>query len=96
MKYQVVMVDAWADEGGWTWNNSHFLFSFSSKAIDIKRVFLRKLRKFLNDGVQTISGIREHIDLGKGWFYVGDYGDVLELRNRKDHCPCYACIHEMV
>jgi len=93
--FSVVSIDAWADgDGGWTWNESHRLFQFRSDAEDIKRMFLNRLRKFLHDGIPTVSGIRQHVDLGKGWYYVTDDWDVMEIRSRKDHCPWYACIRE--
>ena len=93
-KFKVVSIDAWADEDGWTWNESHTLFTFRSSAGDLKRTFLARLRTFLANGVQTIGGLPQHIDLGKGWFYVDDDWNIMELRARKDHRPFYACIRE--
>ncbi len=94
--FSVHSIDAWADdsEGGWTWNQSYKLFEFRTTALDLKRAFLKRLRKFLKDGVPTVAGIREHVDLGRGWFYVTDDWDVMELCRRKDCCPIYACIRE--
>lgn len=93
--FKVVSIDAWAEgEAGWTWNDTHTLFEFRSDALDVKRTFLKRLRKFLNDGVPTISGIREHHDLGRGWYYVTDDWEIMELRRRNDDCPCFACIRE--
>lgn len=93
--YQVVQVDAWADgENGWTWNDQYKLFQFRSNSGNLKRTFVTRLRKFLADGVQTVSGIKEHFDLGRGWYYVTDDWDVMELRNRWTDKPLYACIRE--
>ena len=93
-KFKVVSIDAWADDVGWTWNDSHMLFTFRSSASDLKRTFLARLRTFLANGVPTIGGLCQHIDLGRGWFYVDDNLDIMELRARKDHRPFYACIRE--
>ena len=93
-KFKVVSIDAWADDVGWTWNESHTLFTFRSSASDLKRTFLARLRTFLANGVPTIGGLCQHIDLGKGWFYVYNNLDIMELRARKDHRPFYACIRE--
>ena len=93
-KFRVVSIDAWADGDGWTWNESHTLFTFRSTASDLKRIFLSRLRTFLANGVPTIGGLRQYVDLGKGWYYVDDDWDLMELRTRKDHKPCYACIRE--
>lgn len=93
--FKVVQIDARAEgECGWTWNSEYPLFEFRSDALDVKRTFLRRLRKFLSDGVPTISGIRERVDLGRGWYYVRDYLDIIEVRRRCDDCPYYACIRE--
>ena len=93
-KFKVVLIDALADGYGWTWDDSHTLFTFRSSAGDLKRTFLARLRTFLANGMQTIGGLPQHIDLGKGWFYVDDDWDIMELRARKDHQPFYACIRE--
>ena len=93
-KFKVVLIDALADGDGWTWNESHTLFTFRSSAGDLKRTCLARLRTCLASGVQTIGGLPQHIDLGKGWFYVDDDWDIMELRARKDHQPFYACIRE--
>lgn len=91
--FEVVAIDAWAEgEREWTWNNKYLLFKFRSDALDVKRTFLRRLRKFLGNGVPTISGIREYIDLGRGWYYVTDDWNIIEVRRRSDDCPFYACI----
>ena len=93
--YKVVQVDAWADgEYGWDWNNEYKLFQFRSNAENLKRAFVTRLRKFLADGVPTISGIKEHIDLGRGWYYITNDWDVMELRRRGTDEPVYACIRE--
>ena len=86
-KFKVVSIDALADGDGWTWDDSHTLFTFRSSAGDMKRTFLA-------NGVPTIGGLCQHIDLGRGWFYVDDNLDIMELRARKDHRPFYACIRE--
>jgi hypothetical protein len=89
--FQVVAINAWAEPGGWTWNDQNKLFQFRSNANNIKRAFVTRLRRFLADGVVTISGMREHIDIGRGWYYLSDDGCVVELRSRKDHEPLYGC-----
>lgn len=93
--FRVVSIDAWSEgEYGWSWNNEYPLFEFRSDALDVKRTFLRRLRKFLSDGVPTISGLKDYVDLGRGWYYVTDDWEIMELRRRSDDCPCYACIRD--
>lgn len=91
--FEVVQIDAWAEgEDGWTWNNQYKLFQFRTESLDVKRVFLRRLRNFLAEGVPTISGIREYADLGRGWYYVDGDWSMLELKKRCNDEPVYACI----
>ncbi len=93
--FSVWCIDALAEgETGWSWNDRHHLFEFRTNALDVKRVFLKKLRKFLSDGVRTIAGFRQHIDLGRGWYYIDGDWDIIELRKRFNHEPVYACIRE--
>lgn len=94
--FSVWWIDAWAEgEDGWTWNDKHKLFEFRSDAKDIKRVFLKKLRAHLANGVPTIAGYKQHIDLGRGWYYVDEGWYCLELRKKCNDEPKYACIREM-
>ena len=91
--FKVVQIDAWADAGGgWTWNQSFDLFEFRTDSGDVRRVFAKRLRDFLANGVRNAFGMRQHIDLGRGWYrFDGDW-DIIELCRRKDMCPFYACI----
>lgn len=91
--FEVIQIDACAEgEDEWTWNNQYKLFQFRTESLDVKRVFLRRLRKFLAEGVATISGIREYADLGIGWYYVDGDWNMLELKKRCNDEPVYACI----
>ena len=93
--YSVWSIDAWADgEGDWTWNDKCKLFEFRSRSLNIKRVFPSKLREFLENGVRTIAGMRQYIDLGRGWYYIDGDWDILELCRRSTKEPLYACIRE--
>lgn len=86
--FKVVGIDALAEgDDCWTWNDSCELFQFRTESLDIKRVFLWRLRKFLG-----ASGMREHVNLGRGWYYVTDDWHVMELRKRCNDEPVYACI----
>lgn len=92
--FSVWQIDAWAEgEGGWTWNDKYRLFEFRTNSLDVKRVFLKRLRRHLAD-VKTPSGVVQHFNLGRGWYYVTDDWSIMELCRRKDHCPIYACIRE--
>lgn len=85
--FSVWAIDAWAEgEGGWTWNEKHKMFEFRSDALDIRGAFLRRLRKFLRNV--------HYSDLGRGWYYVTDDWDILELRKKCNDEPVYACIRE--
>ena len=91
--FEVIQIDACAEgEDEWTWNNQYKLFQFRTESLDVKRVFLRRFRKFLAEGVTTISGIREYADLGRGWYYVDGDWSMLELKKRCNDEPVYACI----
>ena len=92
--FSVWQIDAWAEgEDGWTWNDKYRLFDFRTNSLDVKRVFLKRLRRHLAD-VKTPSGVVQHFNLGRGWYYVTDDWHIMELCRRKDHCPIYACIRE--
>ena len=92
--FSVWMIDACQEgEGVWTWNDKYRLFEFRTNSLDVKRVFLKRLRRHLAD-VKTPSGVVQHFNLGRGWYYVTDDWDIMELCRRKDHCPIYACIRE--
>lgn len=92
--FSVWQIDAWADgESGWTWNDKFRLFEFRTNASDIRRVFVRRLREFLANGV-NVFGYCQHVDLGKGWYYVTDDWHCIELKKRCNGEPVYACIRE--
>ena len=92
--FSVWQIDAWAEgEDGWTWNDKYRLFDFRTNSLDVKRVFLKRLRRHLAD-VKTPSGVVQHFNLGRGWYYVTDDWNIMELCRRKYHCPIYACIRE--
>ena len=93
--FSVWAIDAWAEGGdGWTWNEKHKMFEFRSDALDIKGAFLRRLRKFLRNGVPTVSGLLHYSDLGRGWYYVTDDWYAMELKKKCNDEPVYACIRE--
>lgn len=79
--FRMVEIDAWADpDGGWTWNDAFTLCRFRSNALDMKRVFLKRLAK-----------LRGH-PLARGVFRVTDDWRVIEIQRRKDGCPIWALI----
>lgn len=93
--FSVVCIDAWADgEDGWVWNESRRMFSFRSNSSDMRRTFVSRLRNYLANGLDPVTGRRKPNILGRGWFKVTDDWDVMELCNKKDGCPVYACIRE--
>ena len=93
--YTVWQIDAWAEgERSWTWNDKFRLFEFRSHASDIKKAFLRRLRKHLKNMATSIPGMYGSLDLGRGWYRVDGQDYVLELVRRSDGCPVYACIRE--
>lgn len=78
--WRILEIDAWAEpEGGWTWNDAFTLKEFRSDAEDMKRVFLRELKKLRGR------------PLDRGAFYVSDDFEILEVRRRNDECPIWAC-----
>lgn len=92
--FSVWQIDALAgSEGGWMWNDKCRLFKFRTNSLDVKRVFLKRLRRHIADA-KTPSGVVQHFNLGRGWYYVTDGWNIIELCRRKDHCPIYACIRE--
>lgn len=91
--FEVRQIDA-APEGedGWTWNQSFKLFEFRSSSLDLKRMFLSRLRHYLSKGVKTPSGIVDRHPLGRGWYYCTDDWDIMEVKSKADHRPWFACI----
>jgi hypothetical protein len=89
--FKVVLIDGTEGSDGWTWNETHELFSFRTPSLNLKRNFLQRLRCFLDKGVETVSGVVERNPLGRGWYYCTD-GDVMEVRSKADDRPWYACI----
>ena len=93
--FSVVCIDAWADgEDGWTWNESRRLFSFRSNSSDMRRTFVARLRHYLRTKLRSATGNLRPVELGRGWYTVTDDWDVMELCNKSDGCPIYACIRE--
>ena len=93
--FSVFAIYAWADgDGVWVWNESRRLFSFRSNSSNMRRTFVSRLRSYLANGFDPITGRRKPIILGRGWFKVTDELDVMELCNKSDGCPVYACIQE--
>ena len=93
--FSVWQIDAWADgNGGWEWNDKYKLFEFRTDALNLKRAFLSRIRKFLAEYVNPITTLHEFHDLGKGWYYVTDDWDIMELCRKCDGQPWYACIRE--
>ena len=93
--FSVWAIDAWAEgEDGWTWNDKHKLFEFRTTSLNLKRAFVSRLRKFLANGVPTVSGLLHYSNLGRGWYYIVDDWDFIELRKRANDEPVYAAIRE--
>ena len=94
--YSVWAIDAWADgENGWTWNDKARMFDFRTNAIDIKRTFLARLRKHLENPRNRGMGIHGGSGLGTGWYSVRWEDDhILELCRKCDVMPVYAAIRE--
>jgi hypothetical protein len=42
----------------------------------------------------SCATLQDYYDLGKGWYYVNDEWDYLEICRKADGCPYYACIRE--
>jgi len=79
-RYDVRQIDAW-NEGDdvWTWNESWRMANWETSANDVKRAFLRMLRKI---GIVY----NPHV------IYVADDGEVIELRRRGTHEPLIAAV----
>ena len=87
--FKVVQIDAWAEgEDDWVWNQTFDMFEFRSSSLDLKRMFLSRLRHYLSKGVKVTGSC----PLGKGWYYCTDYWDMLEVRSKADNRPWFACI----
>lgn len=92
--FSVWQIDAWPEgEDSWTWNDKFKLFEFRSRSLNLKREFPARLRYFLANH-KGPAGIKDYYDLGKGWYYVNDEWDYLEICRKSDGCPYYACIRE--
>ena len=93
--FSVWQIDAWAEPGGgWSWNDKYKLFDFRTRSLNLKREFTARLRHFLSTYKNPVTMRHEPHELGKGWFYVTDDWDILELCRKCDHQPWYACIRE--
>lgn len=90
--FRVEVIDPVYDVSeGWTYENAYEMFQFRSDARDMKRAFLSRLRHFLKTkGEPTVVGCMKR-NLGRGWYYVDEDWECLELCRRSDHCPIYAC-----
>ena len=84
-KYEIRLIDAWADEEDiWNWNDSFILDSFITNSNNEKRLFLNNLH---NLGYK----------FKKGTCYVyDDNSDTIELRKRKTQEPLFAMIIEEI
>ena len=61
--FSVWQIDACSEgECGWTWNDKYRMFEFRTNSLDVKRVFLKRLRRHLAD-VKTPSGVVQHFNL---------------------------------
>lgn len=91
--FSVWQIDAWSDgEDMWTWNDKFRLFEFRTDALNLKRAFVARLRKYMR-GIS--SPYRGYYDLGRGWYYLyDDFGYCIELRKRCNDEPVYAAIRE--
>ena len=91
--FEVVSIDAWAEgEDGWTWNQKFPMFQFRSNASDLKRAFVTRLRRYLKEKMRNWAGQPAHIELGRGWYYITDDWDIMELKKRCNDEPMYACM----
>ena len=75
-------------DNGWVWNDTHKLFEFRTESMNVKRAFLSRLRKFMADPKFLPAGS----GLGRGWYYVSENDNVLELRKKASDEPVVACI----
>ena len=76
--FSVWQIDAWADgNDGWEWNDKHKLFEFRTTSLNLKRAFVYRLRKFLANGVPTVSGLIHYSNLGRGFARVPLKSDLL-------------------
>ena len=92
--FSVWSIDAWAEGwDDWTWNDKFELFEFRTEALDVKRAFLWRLRRYFSD-LNSRGIYHGGSDLGRGWYYVSDEWDFLELRRKSDDKPFYAAIRE--
>lgn len=81
-KYEIRLIDAWADGDIWNWNDSFILDTFVTNVKNEKQLFLNTLHKL---GYKC----------KKGKCYVYDDGsDTIELRERKTQKPLLAMIIE--
>ena len=80
--HRIVEIDARAElEGSWTWDDQFKLEEFRSDAEDMKKVFLRRLKKLRGR------------PLDRGAFkVVWDDFRIIEIQRRSDSCPIWACI----
>ena len=78
-EYEIRQIEAWTDADGWYWNNSFNLGTFSTRAENHKRAFLNALH---NLGIVC----------KRGKCKVCDYGDTMELQDRKTDEPLFAAI----
>lgn len=77
--YEIRQIDALNDGESWYWNTSYNLGTFSTKANNHKRAFLRALH---NLGIVC----------KRGACYVDYDGSIYELRERKTDMPLFAAI----
>ena len=78
-KYEIRQIEAWKDIGGWYWDTSFNLGTFSTHANNHKRAFLNALH---NLGIVC----------KRGACYVDYDGSIYELRRRGTHEPLFAAI----
>ena len=79
MKYEIIQIDAWSSDEGWTWNESYKIGEFKTSAADHKRAFLNALRKI-------------GIVCKRGKCKVEFDGDIYEVQERKSGLPMFAAI----
>ena len=79
-EYEIRQIEAWSDiDSLWTWNESYHIGNFSTCAENHKRAFLNALH---NLGIVC----------KRGKCKVCDYGDIMELQDRKTDEPLFAAI----
>ena len=79
MKFEIREIDAWYYDDSWHWNSSYNVGIMTTNAKDVKRAFIRFLKK---------HGISFKLNRT----IIEDQFDVIEILDRKTKEPLYAAI----